>query len=544
MSKHFLCGAAAFAIAAGLAAAPSDAQVIINEVFENPPGGIGDDVWEYIEFYGRPGTDLTGYAIGLAKGGQDSNDDDIPDGDDEIVPEFDEVFTLDGCEIGPNGFFVLFNTSFGTSLVDDVLMPNPDFDPMAEETNFNRPFLNGVAFQTAHIPSSDTSGKLSNDNSSTYLLVRKRPNHMIDDNGMSVYMSGYAFRKEPNPDVDFDGKLDFGVETPAPGVGGAAFEVEPLQIVDEVAWSNNGGKEYVMNSEQEISETPGFNPDAISRINYFLENPMIGHRSRDLSRRRLRDPPHTHRRRGVDHGRGRLTLRRRRTRILHGHRFRRIRPVPHTHRSQRHALQRHLRPRTRRSSEQPLLLPRIPTGSISSSQASISKASSSPPPPSTISTAPHEASTPSRSSASRGAISISTGPSTRTISPSSKTAPAQRSTTPRPPPSTTIPPTILPTTSSSSATSGRDAPFQQTLMMLEMDMADATDGGNALFITNDDIQAVRDLVPVVVCAGDCNDDGQVNFGDLTGILFAFGQPGTAPPKPATRTTTARSTSTT
>lgn len=48
-------------IAAGLlaiAASSVGAQVVINEVFENPPNG-GDQTWEYIELLGPPGYDLS-----------------------------------------------------------------------------------------------------------------------------------------------------------------------------------------------------------------------------------------------------------------------------------------------------------------------------------------------------------------------------------------------------------------------------------------------------------------------------------------------------
>ena len=130
---------------------------------------------------------------------------------------------------------------------------------------------------TLGIPSSDTPGKLSNDNSSTYLLVRARPYHEVVG-GASFYdgspgffvQSRYSFRKDINPDQDFDGKIDFEEQ------GFSALD--PLQIVDEVAWSNTGGKEYVRSSEQEISDTPGFNPDGLARVEYFGENPMLGHR--------------------------------------------------------------------------------------------------------------------------------------------------------------------------------------------------------------------------------------------------------------------------
>lgn len=231
-------------------------QVVINEVWENPPGDgdVFDTALEYIELYGEPGMDLTGYAVGLIKGGADVNDDGLP----ESRPEIDEAYSLDGLALGSNGFLVIYNDTGGFS---DI----PFFSP-ADTTQ--------VGFTAAHINFLDTAGKLANDGSSSYVLVRSRNHHAIVG-GMSEYGPAYDFHKDVNPDVDFDGKYDFGFELPAVGSFVAA-ELEPLQTIDDVAWSNLGGKEYVVSSEQEISETPGFNPDGISRVAFYGENPGLG----------------------------------------------------------------------------------------------------------------------------------------------------------------------------------------------------------------------------------------------------------------------------
>lgn len=230
-----------------LAAGACQSQVIINEVFQDAPGGDSD--WEYIELYGKPNMDLTGYAVALIKGGAD------PDGDGiaNTIAEIDEAFTLDGLSLGADGFLVLVS------------------DPNGDAAAFTAPSAVLSDFASQHIPTTDTAGSLANGDSSTYVLVRGRPNHSVVG-GVSVYGPGYSFRKEPNPDVNFDGKLDFGIE------GGSAEQIDPLQIVDDVAWSDNGGKEYVRSSDQEISDTPGFDPDAISRLSYFGENPNAGNR--------------------------------------------------------------------------------------------------------------------------------------------------------------------------------------------------------------------------------------------------------------------------
>lgn len=295
--------ALALALVAGLVATAANAQVVLNEVYPNPPGsGTIDDRWEYIEIYGPAGMNLTGYMVASVFGGGDPDGDDVPgplpagwDGGDEVA-EIDEAWTLDGLTIGSNGLLVLYNNA-QTSLA------RPMF---AAGTNF-------ATFQTSHCPTTDVGGRVKNDGSSTFTLVRKRPFHAVNAGGVSVYdgvvatsiVNGpltypgairYAWRKDINPDVDFNGRIDFdgigsllnGGGSPAVEVGvnserpatpavGNPWTLEPYQMVDDVAWSNGGGKEYVRSSQQEISDTSGFNPDAVSRVRYFGTNPQAGH---------------------------------------------------------------------------------------------------------------------------------------------------------------------------------------------------------------------------------------------------------------------------
>ncbi|MEM1331388.1 MAG: GC-type dockerin domain-anchored protein [Planctomycetota bacterium] len=258
----------AFALAAvcGLAAA-AQGQVVINEVWENPPGSgdAADDRYEFIELYGRPGMSLDGYVLALVKGGADPDDDDIPGpaaqgvGNGELFPEIDEAFSLDGLTIGSNGLAVVYQNQGALSFVPGLSDP---------DTNL-------LGFVEAHVPSGDTSGRLANDGSSSYVLLRNPP---ADGGAFPI-----AWRKDIQPDVDFDGKVDFGWEAPVNNepLGVLADDpsvLDPYQMIDDVAWSNQGGKEYVRSSQQEISDTPGFNPDAISRLYFFGSNPMLGSR--------------------------------------------------------------------------------------------------------------------------------------------------------------------------------------------------------------------------------------------------------------------------
>lgn len=279
------------------------AQVVINEVWANPAGGgSNDDVNEYIELYGTPGMSLTGYALATVFGGGDPDSDNIPgpvpqddtgtfwDEGDEL-PEIDEAWSLDGMTIGSNGFLVIYNNA-NNSGTNPILLSLPAATTRAR-------------FTARHIPTSDVAGRIKNDGSGTYVLVRKRPFHSLSGqtslyDGQSGYVtsSRYAWRKDVNQDVDFDGKLDYnGIGT----VGGSPFppetpidseedqlysplptpapsSLEPYQMVDDVAVSNGGGKEYVRSSEQEIANTPNFNPDALSRVAYYGTNPNRGDR--------------------------------------------------------------------------------------------------------------------------------------------------------------------------------------------------------------------------------------------------------------------------
>lgn len=248
-------------LAAGLAAAfvtAASAQVVINEVLENPPGGgsTSDAFTEYVELYGTPNMDLTGYALVLFKGGEDLND----DGTIDVPPEIDEGFSLDGLSLGSNGLLILYNGTTSQSFI-------PLFVPGAGETT--------ASFFDTHLPSPfDINGNLGNEGSSTYALVRRRPLHSVV-NGVSVYAPGYSVWKDGEHDVNQDGRYDFGFEA------GNASAIDPMQVIDEVAWSNGGGREYTRSRQQVISETPGFNPDGVSRVAYYGANPERGLRLND-----------------------------------------------------------------------------------------------------------------------------------------------------------------------------------------------------------------------------------------------------------------------
>ena len=223
----------------------SHAQVVINEVLENPPGSGTDPAWEYIELYGRPGMSLSGYAVVCIKGGNEFG----------APAEVDEAFHLDGLTIGTNGLLVLYNNTGGPSFIPARVTPGTTL----------------ATFSAQHIPTSDTAGNFANDDSSTYVLVRRRPFHSLSGS-TSVYAPGYAWRKDINPDIDWNSRVDL----PDYPVGG--LTLEGYQMVDDLSWSHQGGKEYTRDNQQEISTTEGFNPDCAVRVRYYGANPRRGHR--------------------------------------------------------------------------------------------------------------------------------------------------------------------------------------------------------------------------------------------------------------------------
>jgi len=270
----------AFALAGAGSAA--SAQVLISEVFENPPGLRDVDLrWEYIELRGRPGMDLSGYAVILLKGGSDRQADGRPD--EGLLPEIDEAFALDGLRLDQNGGFTLLNTdASGRSAIADRFMGiNAAADPTRPDAPDNPYFERALSFPAAHIPSPEPCGALNNDGASTYLLVRRRPGHSLGPDGRSIYAPDYAFRKGTRHDVDFDGRVDRGDERPADGAPPPSV-LEPYQMVDEVGWFRDGGHVYLRSAENHLHAHDEFNPDGVSRIRFLAANPAAGNRTVDL----------------------------------------------------------------------------------------------------------------------------------------------------------------------------------------------------------------------------------------------------------------------
>ncbi|MDX2197569.1 MAG: hypothetical protein SF069_01200 [Phycisphaerae bacterium] len=280
--RKFLCASAALALSA-----PALANVFINEVFTNPPGSL-DDTREFIELMGTPGKKLDGYAIAAINGAMTRF---YPLGSIPPAPlgqEVDEFFSLDGLSLGPNGILVI---AIGSQNFYPTMIPDSNF---ARWESFWNGFL-------------DTNGKLENDGSPTYLLIRNRPGATQATHpfppavdlrwGKDIQCDSQLFTPVVDPqdglqyDQWGDGNLDTGG---ANGFGGTTLDVkgsltpndvaDDLEVVDEISYENERGWEYDLDGRlcdvgsanlglperrvHTLDDPQGFNPDAISRVDY------------------------------------------------------------------------------------------------------------------------------------------------------------------------------------------------------------------------------------------------------------------------------------
>ncbi len=235
------------------------AQIVINEILENPPGrGHNETGWEYIELYGAPDATLDNLAIIVLKGGIDDDRDAVP----EAQPQLDEVFFLDGFRLSADGFFTLAGVrSGGTSAIRVRCLTS--MRPAAIHAHV-KDFSDAYP---QHIARQPERAHLENDGSSTYLLVYIDP----DDPYRTSLKPGALI------DRDFDGRLDSSLE-----LNGEQLAWPSYQVLDELSWSHRGGREYTLLKENELSHTVGLNPDAVTRVRYYTGNPMRGHRTKDV----------------------------------------------------------------------------------------------------------------------------------------------------------------------------------------------------------------------------------------------------------------------
>jgi len=166
-------------VCVGIASTRVNATVFISEVFINPAGSY-DDTREFVELMGTPGKKLDGYAIAMASGGTRKYYElgAIVPGSLPEFPEIDELFSLDGLQLGPNGILVL---GIGASSYYPTMLPDSAF------RRWNNVWNGGL----------DTTGKLQNDGSNTIVLIRNRPGATEAD---PENPAGLRWGKDINPD--------------------------------------------------------------------------------------------------------------------------------------------------------------------------------------------------------------------------------------------------------------------------------------------------------------------------------------------------------
>jgi len=270
--------------------APVHAMVFINEVFLNPPGSATDASREFIELMGTPGMKLDGYAVAVLNGTEQKyyplNSIYLPDNLPDPGPEIDELFSLDGLALGDNGLLALLIADKSPGYFEGVV-------PDSAWVNWNGLWNGGL----------DIPGKLSNNGSATFLLIRNRPGRTEAD---PTNPAGLLWGKEIKHDVVLDtpvwvdpdwmdkwgdGNIDKGEPNgfggDSPDLSGLTTTGDPnddLEIVDEVSYEDAGGWEYDTDGrhvdfESGITGLPhrhvhalddpeGFGPDALSRVDY------------------------------------------------------------------------------------------------------------------------------------------------------------------------------------------------------------------------------------------------------------------------------------
>lgn len=280
------------------AASPAAAVVFINEVVTNPPGSASasDRFFEYIELMGTPGKKLDGYALAFVNGGLQKV---FPAGAALSCPyEIDEFYSLDGLALGTNGILVV-GKEFAFDYPD--LLDDSAFVGTIIENTWN-----------GHV---DAPGNLNNDGSTTVMLIRNRPGATEANNPTPPPSPDLRWGKDTNPGADCeyfpnaiedppgtffdqwgDGNIDRGNTNGFGGTdtldmkGATTPEADDdLEVVDEVSWEQDQGWEYDVDGRQVDFDSPiiglpernvhalddpqGFNPDAISRVDYRTKGP-------------------------------------------------------------------------------------------------------------------------------------------------------------------------------------------------------------------------------------------------------------------------------
>lgn len=256
--KQYSC-ALALAAAAGMATA-QQSSLRFNEIYINPPGGGStDERYEFIELFGCGNTSLSGLAIVVINH-------DPPAG-----IEIDEAFVFDNgteaYQTNSAGYAVVWNSDSDSSSIATQAANNNsevfnDKLPASITQNFatDDDFLGSprstvvtryeASFEEIeNVTGSETAGAISNGGSNTFLLIDLANSKRAD--GTTAATASDIFKDTVITDTNNDGVPD----------GWQNFV-----ILDSIAYSDNGGSELAYNEANEFDFTPGYNPDALTRV--------------------------------------------------------------------------------------------------------------------------------------------------------------------------------------------------------------------------------------------------------------------------------------
>lgn len=269
-------------------AAADRGSVFINEVLTNVKG-YDDDEGEYIELAGPPCGSLDGYALIVINSSAEGNDFD-EDGTAYFYTEVDEAFLFSSKHtFSEDGFFVLWNSSRtpavnpSNSSVSSAMGSSDVFSYFRADSAVNSDLLQGIGanltlagasirheawFSEVALDAADVAGSLNNDGSQTFLL--------IDMNDVSSTVTISEIQKDARPLGP--------VGTPSSSNPSTDADIAwTVAVIDSVAFSNQNGGEYTFNEGEEIDFTPGFTPDALSRVDDITNASTTGYDAEGVS---------------------------------------------------------------------------------------------------------------------------------------------------------------------------------------------------------------------------------------------------------------------
>lgn len=216
----------------------------LNEILVNAEGEP-DEECQYIELFGCPNTSLEDLAIIVI----DSYDD-----DGTLVTEIDECwyFSSSKYKTDQYGYFVLWNSGSNSQTPSTARASSQIYAELPEDLsqiNEDNSTFNSAnprweaCFEEVRNTDGENCGNIKNNGSKTFLLV---------DLSLSTNVSLAEIRKDVACDTNSDSELD--------------GDLQNLYVIDQFAWSHDGGKEYTTNEADEWDFAAGWNPEGASRV--------------------------------------------------------------------------------------------------------------------------------------------------------------------------------------------------------------------------------------------------------------------------------------